>query len=127
MSLLKEWEQKVKTLKINLYIIYLASRDPRIPWYAKFLALCVVAYAFSPIDLIPDFIPILGYLDDFILLPLGIIAVLKLIPREILELYRFKAEDLMNKNKPKNWIAAFLIILIWVSIGMVLVIHFLNL
>ena len=66
---LKTW---AKGLKKNIFVLYLAYKDPRVPWYAKLLAICVVAYAFSPIDLIPDFIPILGYLDDIILVPLGI-------------------------------------------------------
>jgi uncharacterized membrane protein YkvA (DUF1232 family) len=67
-----------------VYAIYLAYKDPRVPWYAKLLATCVVAYALSPVDLIPDFIPILGYLDDLILVPLGIYLVIKMIPDEVM-------------------------------------------
>ena len=67
--------------KRDVHTVYLAARDPRVPWYAKALALCVAAYALSPIDLIPDFIPVLGYLDDLIIVPLGILAVVQLIPR----------------------------------------------
>ena len=91
--------------------LYLACRDPSVPWYAKLAAICVVAYAFSPIDLIPDFIPVLGYLDDLILVPLGVALALRLMPGEILEANRRKAEELAAK--PRNWFAASLFILIW--------------
>lgn len=95
-------------------MLYLAYRDPRVPWYAKCVAICVVAYAFSPIDLIPDFIPILGYLDDLIIVPLGIIIALKLIPQTIIEEYRNKAEENGQKDKPRNWIVGTLFIAIWI-------------
>jgi uncharacterized membrane protein YkvA (DUF1232 family) len=70
-QLIERWKQKAKQLKIEIYAIYLAYKDPRVPWYARIFAACVVGYAFSPIDLIPDPIPILGYLDDLILIPLN--------------------------------------------------------
>lgn len=127
MNLINIWRQKVKALKVNIYIIYLAARDPRVPWYAKGLALIVVAYAFSPIDLIPDFIPILGYLDDLILLPLGIIAVLKLIPKEILNEYQERAESLMKRGKPKNWVAGILIITLWFTFVLLIINYFFRL
>lgn len=74
---LQKLKQQAKELKTELSALYLACHDPRVPWYAKALAICVVGYAFSPIDLIPDFIPILGYLDDLIIVPLGIVLVIK--------------------------------------------------
>jgi uncharacterized membrane protein YkvA (DUF1232 family) len=74
---LKNYARK---LKQNLFVLYLSYKDNRVPWFAKLVAICVVAYAFSPIDLIPDFIPVLGYLDDLIIVPLGISLTLKLIP-----------------------------------------------
>ncbi|MSO66687.1 MAG: DUF1232 domain-containing protein [Pseudolabrys sp.] len=85
---LKDW---AGTIKRDVYAVYLAARDPRTPWYAKALALCVAGYALSPIDLIPDFIPVLGYLDDMIIVPLGILAVVKMIPPEIMEEQRAAA------------------------------------
>jgi uncharacterized membrane protein YkvA (DUF1232 family) len=75
---LRQW---ARSLKQEAHAVYLAARHPRTPWYAKALALCVAGYAFSPIDLIPDFIPVLGYLDDVVIVPLGILAVIKLIPK----------------------------------------------
>jgi uncharacterized membrane protein YkvA (DUF1232 family) len=110
------WRQLINSLKNNLYVIYFAYKDPRVPWYAKFLAILAVAYAFSLIDLIPDFIPILGLLDDLIILPLGIMMVLKLIPDKILAEYKEKAPDLKETGKPKNYIAALIIITIWIAI-----------
>lgn len=97
-----------------MFILYLAYKDPRVPWYAKLFALCVVAYAFSPIDLIPDFIPILGYLDDLIIVPLGVKLALKLIPSEVLEECREQADEIRKKGKPINWVTGSLFILIWI-------------
>lgn len=108
---------QVRKLKQNLHVLYLSYRDPRVPWYAKIVAISVVAYAFSPIDLIPDFIPILGYLDDLVIVPLGIILALKLIPSLIIEEYRIKAEEIRQNGKPKNWIMGVLFIAIWISLA----------
>lgn len=110
-------KQKFRQLKRETYTIYLACKDPRVPWYAKVLASCVVAYAFSPIDLIPDFIPIIGYLDDLLIVPLGIMLVLKLIPQVVIEECRQKAELTINQDKPTNWTAAVIIVTIWLLIG----------
>lgn len=107
---LKDWARSIRR---DSYAIYLAARDPRTPWYAKALALCVAAYAFSPIDLIPDFIPVLGYLDDVLIVPLGILAVIKLIPPELVAELR-KAADLAH-DKPVSRNAAVVIVLIWVA------------
>ena len=79
-QLLERWKAWANRLKIEIYALYLAYRDPRTPWYAKVVAACVVGYAFSPIDLIPDFIPLVGYLDDLLLLPLGVALALRLVP-----------------------------------------------
>ncbi|HEY9302346.1 MAG TPA: YkvA family protein [Phormidium sp.] len=115
-------KQKFKQLKRETYAIYLACKDPRVPWYAKVLASCVVAYAFSPIDLIPDFIPIIGYLDDLLIVPLGIMLVLKLIPKVVIEECRQKAEATINQEKPTNWIAAIVILIIWLLVGVLIAI-----
>lgn len=91
----------------------MAYRDERVPWYAKLFTMLVVAYAFSPIDLIPDFIPILGDLDDLILVPLGVYLALKLIPKEVLENCERKVEERQTTSKPKNWVTNIIIITLW--------------
>ncbi|MEH7086261.1 YkvA family protein [Neobacillus drentensis] len=106
-----------RKLKQNLFVLYLSYKDNRVPWYAKLVAICVVAYAFSPIDLIPDFIPVFGYLDDLIIVPLGISLALKLIPPYIIEENREKAEEIRKKGKPKNWFVAVLFIMIWILLA----------
>ena len=105
-------KRKAGEVKREIFALHLAVRDPRTPWYAKVIVLCVVAYALSPIDLIPDPIPILGYLDDLLLLPLGIYLALKLIPREVLTDCR---EQAMMRGEPlaPNWYAAVLIVSLW--------------
>ena len=110
MEHIKAW---AKNLKRQIFILYFAYKDERVPWYAKVFTACVVAYAFSPIDLIPDFIPILGYLDDVIIVPLGIMFALKMIPKSVISDCEVKAEELMKNGKPKNWIVGSLIVLIW--------------
>ena len=114
MTNLQKLKQQAKRLKTELYALYLACHDPRVPWYARALAICVVGYAFSPIDLIPDFIPILGYLDDLIIVPLGIMLVVKMIPPAVMVECRVKAQSGTLANKPKNWIAAGIILIVWV-------------
>ena len=112
--MLNHWKQRAKNLKKELYAIYLAYKDPRVPWYAKVIAIIVVGYAFSPIDLIPDPIPVLGYLDDLILVPLGIALVIKLVPPDVLNACREEAQNRLMESRPKNWFAAGIIILIWI-------------
>ena len=112
----EKWKAKARKLKLEVYALYIASKDRRVPWYARVIAVAVVAYAFSPIDLIPDPIPVLGYLDDLILIPLGIALVIKLIPAEVMQDCREKAVLTMQAGKPKNWVAGGIIILIWVSL-----------
>ena len=110
--MLQRWTDKAKTIKRDLYAVYLACRDPRTPWYARLLAILVIGYALSPIDLIPDFIPVIGYLDDLILVPLGLVLVIRLIPPDVLADARRRA-DASPWNKPHNWLAAGIIILLW--------------
>lgn len=102
-----------KEIKRNIYALYLACQDPRVPWHAKLFALCVVAYVFSPIDLIPDFIPILGYVDDLVLVPIGITIAVRMIPAAVMEDSRAKAEEVRRNGKPRNWFAAAVFIAIW--------------
>ena len=110
----ESWKRWANQLKRETYALYLAYRDPRTPWYAKAFSALVVAYAFSPIDLIPDPIPILGYLDDLILLPLGITLAVKMIPPAVLEESRLHAQSGMEQGKPVNKAAAAVIIAIWI-------------
>ena len=109
-------KQKAKKLKTEVGALYLAYKRPDVPFCAKLVSVLVVGYALSPIDLIPDFIPVLGYLDDLILLPLGIALAIKLIPRHIMEECREEAENIFAERKPKNWFAGGLIIGIWIII-----------
>lgn len=92
MKILERWKRLVHQLKAELYAVYLACKDPRVPWYARIFAACVVGYAFSPIDLIPDFIPVLSLLDDVVLIPLGIGLVVRLAPEQVIASARQKAE-----------------------------------
>ncbi len=107
---LKDWARAIKR---DVHAVYLAARDPRVPWYAKALALCVAGYALSPIDLIPDFIPVLGYLDDLIIVPLGIVAVVKLIPPEIMAEHRAAAA--IASERPMSRTGAAVIVVIWIA------------
>ena len=109
---LASWKGRAKELKREVYALYLAYRDPRTPWYAKALAAIILGYALSPIDLIPDFIPLLGYLDDLVIVPAGIALLIKLIPPEVLQECRERAQA-APKEKMKNWVAGVIIVLIW--------------
>ena len=103
----------MKQLKLETWAIYLAYRDPRTPWYARLFALFVVGYALSPIDLIPDFIPVLGYLDDLILVPLGVALALKMIPEPILTECRERARQDFDHSKFGGWRAGVIVVITW--------------
>ena len=115
-------KQKAEDLKTDVLAVWFAYRDPRTPWYAKVWLALVAGYAFSPIDLIPDFIPVLGYLDDFILLPLGILIAIKLVPKDVMDDSRIKANDWLEQRRqnPKSLKVTILIILVWIAILVVL-------
>jgi uncharacterized membrane protein YkvA (DUF1232 family) len=115
MALLAQLKQRARRLKTDTFALYLAARDPRTPWYAKALAAVVVAYALSPIDLIPDFVPVLGYLDDLILIPLGIALAIRLVPRAVLEECRARAQEGLQGGKPVSRTAGAVIVAIWVA------------
>lgn len=121
LSLVARWTAWARRLKREVYALSLAYRDPRAPWYARLVAGLVVAYAFSPLDLIPDPIPILGYLDDLILIPLGIALAVKLLPSEVLADGRREAQRVMEQGKPTNWAAAGVIVAIWLLLAAVTV------
>ena len=116
MKLIEKAKETSKELKRDIKAIYFAYKRPELPWYTKTLAAVVVGYALSPIDLIPDFIPILGYLDDLVLIPLGIYFVVKLIPEDIMDQCRVQSEESFKNSKPKGWIAGSVIALLWIFI-----------
>ncbi|MCP2042253.1 YkvA family protein [Pontibacter sp. HSC-36F09] len=121
--MLQKWKDTVRKLKEDIYTLYLAYRDQRVSFFARVVLILTVAYAFSPIDLIPDFIPVLGYLDDLILLPLGIWLSLKLLPVEVVEEYRAMARQQLLERKP-NYIMAVVIVLVWLLLGFWLYLRF---
>ena len=106
-------------LKRDVLALYLAARDPRVPWYAKLVAACVAAYALSPIDLVPDFVPVLGYLDDLVIVPLGILLAVRLIPAELLDEHRRAAAE-RGAARPASRAAAAVIVGLWLLGGALL-------
>jgi len=120
-ALWEKWKRYGAALKHEVTAVFLAYKKHDIPFWAKVVAIITAGYAMSPIDLIPDFIPVLGYLDDLILLPLGIALAVKLIPPEIMAQCRIEAENLFKDYRPINRIAAFIIVLIWAAIGWVMI------
>ncbi|EFI53568.1 YkvA family protein [Afipia sp. 1NLS2] len=110
--MLAQMKQWARLIKRDVHAIYLASRDPRVPWYAKILGIAVAAYALSPIDLIPDFIPVLGYLDDLIIVPLGVALVVKLIPPDVMAEHRELASA--AQDQPVSVTGATVIVAIWI-------------
>ena len=120
--MIETWKRRAAQLKTETYALFLAYRDHRTPWYARLFAACVVAYAFSPLDLIPDFIPVLGYLDDLILIPLGIALALKMIPPQVMVDSRIQAQELLGQGRPRNWIAAAAIVAVWLALAALAVI-----
>lgn len=112
---IETWRGRLRALKRDTYALLLASRDSRTPWYAKLTALVVVAYAFSPIDLIPDFIPVLGLVDDVLLIPLGVLLVRMMVPTDVLADCRVRADAAFENNKPVFWTAGAVIVALWVA------------
>lgn len=115
LSRIKVW---ASALKMDVHAVYLAARDPRVPWLAKTLAIAVTAYALSPIDLIPDFVPVLGYLDDILIVPLGIWLVVRLVPDEVMDEYRIKAREAAKRPISKAGLVA--IIALWIAAALLL-------
>lgn len=107
---LKGWARAIKR---DVHALWLAARDPRTPWYARALAVALAAYALSPIDLIPDFVPVLGYLDDAILLPLGILLAIRLVPAEVMAECRARAEA--AARRPVSRAGAAFVVAVWVG------------
>lgn len=120
MPLVAELKQRARRLKTETFALYLAARHPGTPWYAKLFVAGIVAYALSPIDLIPDFVPVLGYLDDLILIPAGIALAIRMVPPSVLAECRAQAEKVMSQGKPVNRIAGTVIVGIWVALAALL-------
>ena len=112
---MQQLRERARALKRQTYILYYASRDPRTPWYAKALAAGVVAYALSPIDLIPDFIPVVGYLDDLIIVPAGLALALRLVPPDVIADCRLQAAAAMDRSSGR--FGLILIIAIWLAVA----------
>jgi uncharacterized membrane protein YkvA (DUF1232 family) len=117
MAMLENLRDQVRHLKTETYVLYLAARHPRTPWYAKLFVAGVVAYAFSPIDLIPDFVPVFGYLDDLVVIPLGIAVAIKLVPPRVLAECRARAQGAAANGKPVSRMAAAVIVGIWLLLA----------
>jgi uncharacterized membrane protein YkvA (DUF1232 family) len=113
MTRLRDWARAIKR---DVHALYLASRDPRVPWHVKALAICIAAYALSPIDLIPDFIPVVGYLDEVILLPLGVLLVVRMIPKDIMAEHRAAAA--VAAERPQSIAGAIFIVAVWIALTM---------
>jgi uncharacterized membrane protein YkvA (DUF1232 family) len=112
-TMLERAKQWARTIKRDVLALWLAARDPRVPWYAKALAMAIAAYALSPIDLIPDFIPVLGYLDDIVLVPLGILLAVRLIPRPLMAELRASAQAIVERPVSRG--GALFIVAIWLA------------
>jgi uncharacterized membrane protein YkvA (DUF1232 family) len=119
-DMLDRWKETVQRLKTETYALYIAYKDPRVPWYAKALTAFVVAHTFSPIDLIPDFIPGFGYLDDLIITPLGLALALKMIPEEVMIEARQEVEMSMGKVDQVARVGMIIVVSIWIFIGVLL-------
>jgi uncharacterized membrane protein YkvA (DUF1232 family) len=119
--LFPDLKKRLRDLQAETFALYLAARDPRTPWYAKLLIAGIVAYAFSPIDLIPDFLPVVGFLDDLILIPIGIAIAVKLIPPEVLAECRARAKEAMQGPKPVSRAAGVIIVALWAVVTAVCV------
>jgi uncharacterized membrane protein YkvA (DUF1232 family) len=111
---LGRWKARAKELQLETHALVLAARDRRTPWYAKALAVAIVGYALSPIDLIPDFIPVLGYLDDLVIIPAGLALVLKMVPGEVMDECRARAREIAADGTGRHWVAAAAVVGVWV-------------
>lgn len=116
------WRQRAAEAESSVYALYLAYRDPRVPWYARMMVAAVVAYALSPIDLIPDFVPVLGYLDDVVLIPLGAAIAWRMIPQDVMAECRLAAQELIRDRPPVSRLGAVMVVILWILLGSLTVI-----
>jgi len=124
---IKRLRSRARALRNETFAVYIAAKDPRTPWYAKAIAICTAAYVFSPIDLIPDFVPVLGYLDDLIIVPAGIALAIRLIPADVMEDARSKVTG-TSLERGTGYVGAVVILLVWIVIlfGVLRLIKFLS-
>jgi uncharacterized membrane protein YkvA (DUF1232 family) len=118
-TFMERWKAWARRLETEVYALFLAYKDPRTPWHAKIFTAMLVGYALSPIDLIPDFIPVIGYLDDLVIVPLGTLVAIKMIPAQVMEESRAKSKQMIAQGKPINKMAAAVIVVIWVGLAVV--------
>src|SRR2546425_12979158 len=114
-TFLQNWKRRAQELRTEVHALYLAYRDSRVPWHARLVAAGVVAYYFSPIDLIPDPIPVLGYVDDLLLLPLGVALAIRLIPAQVM--IECRAQARARDRPPGSWVAAAVIVALWLVLA----------
>lgn len=124
--LIANLKQTAGRLRKEAFTLYLVARDPRTPWYAKVLVAGIVAYAFSPVDLIPDFVPVFGYLDDLILIPMGVALAVKLVSDSVLNECRARAHDALQTEKPVSWVAGAVVVVVWLVLATAFVIWILG-
>jgi uncharacterized membrane protein YkvA (DUF1232 family) len=117
MSIAARWRSEARRQRRDVYALCLACRDPRVPWHVKVLAAGIVAYAVSPIDLVPDFIPVLGYVDELVLLPLGVLVVRALIPASVMAECREHADAAFRDGKPVSRVGAAIIVSVWLLLA----------
>lgn len=117
MPSLEKLRQRARRLKAEVFALYLAARHPDTPWYAKLLIVVIVAYALSPIDLIPDFIPIAGYLDDLVLIPMGIALAIRIVPPQVLAECRARAQEVAVNGKLAGRVAGAIIAVLWLALA----------
>lgn len=110
---LEAWKRRARQLSAQTYALYLAYRDPRTPWYAKVFAALIVGYVFSPIDPIPDWIPVLGLLDEMVVVPVGVLVAAKMVPPQVMEECQEKAREVAEGEKPVSRVAAVVIVAVW--------------
>ena len=122
MAILTSLRERARHLKAETFALYLAARHTATPWYAKLMVAAIVAYALSPIDLIPDFVPILGYLDDLVLIPLGVTLAIRMIPPTVMSECRARAQEVIANGKPVSRVAGAVIVLIWLTLVVLLAI-----
>jgi uncharacterized membrane protein YkvA (DUF1232 family) len=122
MAILTQLRERARHLTAETFALYLAARHTATPWYAKLMVAAIVAYALSPIDLIPDFVPILGYLDDLVLIPLGVTLAIRMIPPAVMSECRAQAQEVMANGKPVSRVAGVVIVLIWLTLVVLLAI-----
>lgn len=114
-------KEKLKQIKSKTATVYVAIKSPKTPWYAKLIGALVICYALSPIDIIPDFVPVLGYLDELLLIPLGVFLTMKLIPKDLWDEFKEEAKTIWKNGNPEKWYYAIPIVLLWLILFLIII------